>query len=91
MKYHRSSNRLVMDLLRALQRHGPVGVTRLLTAANLTHGRLQGMLKGFEENGWAIQQTKKGQATWTITGRGERVLADLTRIDDVMQDHGLGL
>lgn len=88
MKAPRSGNRLVMDLLAAIQDEGSVGVTRLLALANLTHARLQAMLADFQDHGWAEAD---GQRMWHITERGQRVLADLRRIDAAMQDHGLGL
>lgn len=88
---YRSRSRLVMDLLAALQAEGPVGVTRLLLAANLTHGKLQEMLASFEENGWVRAERDGERSQWSITETGSRVLADLRRVDAVMQDHGLGL
>lgn len=92
MRGYRSSNRLVLDLLGAIQDEGPVGVTRLLTVVNLTHAKLQELLSRFESDGW-IQEVRDGdeRSRWVITPRGEHVLADLRRVDRVMQDHGLGL
>lgn len=88
---YRSRSRLIMDLLAAIQEEGPVGVTRLLLVANITHAKLQGLLTGFEQEAW-VQVDRAGERSqWVITGKGERVLADLRRVDAVMQDHGLGL
>lgn len=91
MKAYRSRSRLVMDLLAAIQAEGPVGVTRLLTVANLTHGKLQELLRSFEERGWVVVERDGDRAAWKITEYGGRTLADLRRVDAVMQDHGLGL
>lgn len=88
---YRSRSRLVMDLLAAIADEGPVGVTRLLLVANLTHGRLQELLASFERDGWVVADRARERSRWTITGKGERVLAELRRVDAVMQDHGLGL
>jgi predicted transcriptional regulator len=88
---YRSSSRLVMDLLAALKDEGPANVTRLLLVANLTHGKLQELLNSFEENGWAIAVRASERSQWVLTEKGLRVLADLRRVDAVMQDHGLGL
>lgn len=88
---YRSGNRLVMDLLAAIKDEGPVGVTRLLLVANLKHGKLQEMLDSFEKAGWVLVERAKERSQWTITEKGDRVLADLRRVDAAMQDYGLGL
>jgi predicted transcriptional regulator len=88
---YRSRSRLVMDLLAAVKQEGPVGVTRLLTVANLTHNRLQELLSSFEKDGWVRPDASAERPQWTLTEKGERVLADLRRVDAVMQDHGLGV
>jgi predicted transcriptional regulator len=88
---YRSRSRLVMDLLSAIKKEGRVGVTRLLVVANLTHGKLQELLASFEENGWALADQEGEKLQWRLTEKGIRVLADLRRVDAVMQDHGLGL
>ena len=90
-KAYRSGNRLVMDLLAAIRDGGPVGVTRLLTVANLTHGRLQELLVSFEARGWVVVEGDAERTRWRITEKGARVLADLRRVDGVLQDYGLGL
>ena len=88
---YRSRSRLVMDLLAAIEAEGPVGVTRLLVVANLTHAKLQELLSSFEGQGW-IRGSRDGDRTqWRLAEKGGRVLADLRRVDAVMQDHGLGL
>ena len=91
MKAYRSRSRLVMDLLAAIKSEGPVGVTRLLTVANLTHGKLQELLAAFEQDGWIRVERLQDRPQWTLSETGERVLDDLRRVDAVMQDHGLGL
>lgn len=88
---YRSRSRLVMDLLAAVEDEGPASVTRLLLVANLTHGKLQELLASFEENGWVRADRGGERSQWVLTEKGLRVLADLRRVDAVMQDHGLGL
>jgi predicted transcriptional regulator len=80
-----------MDLLVAIKDEGPVGVTRLLAVANLTHGKLQELLVSFEERGWVEAERDGERIQWRLTEEGGQVLADLRRVDAVMQDHGLGL
>jgi hypothetical protein len=115
MKTYRSRSRLVMDLLAAIASEGPVGVTRLLVVANLTHATLQELLASFEARGWVTAERERVQREgpaeggrapldkprpegrggeriqWRASEKGLRVLADLRRVDAVMQDHGLGL
>lgn len=88
---YRSGSRLVMDLLTAIRDEGPVGVTRLLRAANLTHPKLQDMLSSFEAKSWVARAESGDRNHWSITEKGLRVLADLQRVDAVMKDHGLEL
>jgi predicted transcriptional regulator len=88
---YRSRSRLVMDLLAAMEREGPVGVTRLLVVANLTHNRLQELLGSFEKAGWVSTDRAEDRLRWMLTEKGARVLSDLRRVDAVMQDHGLGV
>ena len=91
MKPYRSRSRLVMDLLAAIEREGPVGVTRLLLVANLTHAKLVELLDAFAERGWIENAPDEERARWRLTPAGARVLGDLRRVDAVMQDYGLGL
>ena len=80
-----------MDLLAAIKQEAPVGVTRLLLVANLTHGRLQELLSAFERDGWVRVERSADRTLWSLSETGERVLAELRRVDAVMQDYGLGL
>lgn len=91
MKAYRSKSRLAMDLLAAMQNGAPVGVSRLLQVANLTHAKLQEMLSSFEERGWVAAEREGERVQWRLTQKGSAVLAELRRIDAVMEDHGLGL
>ena len=88
---YRSRSRLAMDLLSAIQADGPVGVTRLLLVANLTHAKLRELVESFEESGWIKAESEKDRSLWVLTPEGARILADLRRIDAAMKDYGLGL
>lgn len=88
---YRSRSRLVVDVLAAIQTEGPVGVTRLLAVANMTHARLQDVLASCEQKEWVRPERDGERTQWRITEEGSRVLADLRRIDAAMQDLGLGL
>lgn len=90
-KPYRSKSRLVMDVLSSLGTEGPVGVTRLLFIANLTHGRLQEHLDHMTDAGWATPQEIEGRQHWTLSDEGHKVLTELRRVDQAMQDFGLAL
>jgi predicted transcriptional regulator len=90
-KPYRSRGRVVLELLATIQREGPVGVTRLTSVANLTHGRVQEHLAEFEGNGLAQRQADGDRATWTLTARGGLALEELRRVDRAMQDFGIHL
>lgn len=89
-KAYRSRGRVVQELLACIQRDGPVGITRLTSAVNLTHGRIQEHLSAFEQNG-LVETQAGGDRAWTITPRGSHALEELRRIDRAMQDFGLNL
>jgi predicted transcriptional regulator len=90
-KPYRSRGRVVLELLATIQREGPVGVTRLTSVANLTHGRVQEHLAEFEGNGLVQGQSSGDRAAWTLTQRGAQALEELRRVDRAMQDFGIHL
>lgn len=91
MSQYRSRSRVVLDLLRTIEREAPVAITRLITVANMTHGRVQEHLGAFEENGLVENQGPGDRPQWTLTEKGQRALAELRRIDDAMRDFGIEL
>jgi len=90
-KPYRSRGRVVMELLATIQGEGPVGVTRLTTVVNLTHGRIQEHLADFETHGLISSQVDGERITWTTTQRGNQALEELRRVDRAMQDFGINL
>jgi predicted transcriptional regulator len=88
-KPYRSKGRVVTEVLGAIQREGPVGVTRLITVANLTHGRIQEHLGVLEQNGLVVQQGDA--AGWVLTPKGTLALQELLRIDRAMRDFGIDI
>lgn len=88
MGKYRSRSRMVYDLLRCIQDEQPVSITRLITAANTTHARIQTQLGHFLEHQLAIQAA---DGTWTLAKKGAEALAELRRIENAMQDFGLNL
>lgn len=90
-KAYRSRGRVLMEILSTIQREGPVGVTRLTSVANLTHGRVQEHLAEFEGNGLVQAHADGDRATWTLTPRGAQALEELRRVDRAMKDFGIHL
>lgn len=90
-KPYRSRGRVVQQILATIEREGPVGVTRLTTVVNLTHGRIQEHLASFAANGLVEAHEDGDRAAWRLTPRGAEALAELQRIEKAMQDFGLHL
>ncbi len=89
-KPYRSRSQVVHELLATIQSEGPVGVTRLTSVVNLTHGRIQEHLGAFEENGLVVCAEGERSA-WTLTPRGAQALEELRRVDRAMRDFGINL
>lgn len=90
-KPYRSKSRLVHDVLAVLAEESPVGVTRLLTAANLTHARLQEHLAHLVARGWVQVRNENGRTEYQVSDEGRVVLKELRRVDQAMRDFGLAL
>ncbi len=91
VKPYRSKSRLVLDVLRAVKDEGTAQTTRLLLLANLSHPRLQEHLKDLVGKGWIVEVDSEGRKAWQVTEEGQRVIRELQRIEDAMQDFGLAL
>lgn len=90
-KPYRSRGRVVLEILSTVAGEGPVGITRLTTVVNLTHGRIQEHLGTFEENGLVEVTDASDRSHWRITERGRRALEEMRRIDRAMADFGINL
>ncbi|HUR24932.1 MAG TPA: winged helix-turn-helix domain-containing protein [Candidatus Thermoplasmatota archaeon] len=90
-KEYRSRGQVVQQLLAAIQKEGPIGVTRLITIANLTHTRIQEHLSVFEAHGIIERQGDGERPQWILTIRGNEALEELRRIDRAMRDFGIDL
>lgn len=92
-KPYRSRTRVLLDLLRAVQAEEPAQVTRLLFVANLSHPRLKEYLDELEDKGWIAETGAgaEGRKAWTMTSAGHGVLAEMRRVEAVMEDYGLWL
>lgn len=91
MAQYRSRSRVVLDLLRSIEKEAPIAITRLITVANMTHGRVQEQLGVFEENGLVANAGTAERPLWSLTEKGQRALKELRRIDDAMRDFGIDM
>lgn len=90
-KEYRSRGQVVQQLLATIQKEGPIGVTRLITVANLTHSRVQEHLAAFEANGIVQRHGDGERPQWILTIRGHEALEELRRVDRAMRDFGIDL
>jgi predicted transcriptional regulator len=88
MGKYRSRSRIICDLLRCINDEQPGSITRLISAANTTHARIQDQLGHFLDHGLAVQAD---DATWALTDKGMEALTELRRIETAMRDFGLNL
>lgn len=82
---YRSGSRIVLDVLRVVAQRGPIAITPLIAAANLTHARLVPHLDDLAQKGWIAQDG----AGWRVTDAGRAVLRKLEEIETAMEDFGL--
>ncbi len=91
-KAYRSKSRLAYDVLAALSQDGGAShVSRLLLLANLTHARLKEHLDDMLAKGWVVQSEEDGRKVVALTDAGHKVLRELQKIDEAMNDFGLAL
>ena len=88
---YRSKLRIITDILAVLaEEGGPVGPTRILYGANLSHERLVRYLAEMEEKGLVERlEGEEGRARYVITERGRRLLREMRRIEEFLQAFGL--
>lgn len=91
MARYRSRSRVVLDLLHSIEAEAPIAITRLITIANMTHGRVQEHLGSFEEKGLVVNEGAADRPAWVLTQKGKEALAELRRVDRAMRDFGLDI
>ena len=88
---YRSRLRIMVDILSVIaEEGGPVGPTRILYGANLSHERLVRYLAEMEEKGLIERLTgEEGRVRYAITNKGRRLLREIRRIEEFLQAFGL--
>lgn len=90
-KEYRSRTRILYDILATVQKEPDVGPTRLLFLSNLSHDRLTEYVEDLKRRGLLQEREESARKTYRTTDAGNRFLAELRRIQDVMADFGLEL
>lgn len=90
-KEYRSRNRILLDLLRAVKAEPGIGTTRLLFLANLSHDRFQEYVGEAVGRGLLLETPQGDRKTYTVTENGQRLLAELDRVERFMADFGMNL
>ena len=90
MKGYRSRSRILLDLLRSLARQPGLGVSAMLSAANLSTDRLQGYLDEMQSAG--LLRVEEGpRRSYHLTDKGLRLKQELERLERFMADFGMAL
>ena len=87
----RSRLSIVMSVLEAIEREGPLPPTRLATYANMPYDRLRRLLGDLEERGIVrVEPSGDGRSfTVDLTSKGRQVLGELRRLRRLLGDLGL--
>ena len=85
----RSRVDIVIDVLDALAREGPMPPTRLATAANLPYDRLTKILEDLESRGLVTVDRGERASMVAMTRRGYQALHELKRFKQLLKDLGL--
>ena len=88
---YRSRNRILLDILRAVKAEPNIGTTRLLFLSNLSHERFQEHVGEAVTRGLVAELVNSERRTYALTEKGQRVLAELDRVERFMADFGMNL
>jgi predicted transcriptional regulator len=88
---YRSKGRIFADILRAVAEDGPVKVTHVLYKANLSHDRLTKYLQQLEESGLICKEQDGDRATYLITDKGTRFIAEFRKMEEFADAFGLDI
>jgi predicted transcriptional regulator len=88
---YRSKGRIFADILRAVAEDGPVKVTHVLYKANLSHDRLTKYLLQLEESGLISKEQEGERATYLITDKGTRFIAEFRKMEEFADAFGLDI
>ncbi|NOZ89615.1 MAG: hypothetical protein GXO15_06800 [Crenarchaeota archaeon] len=85
---YRSQAGIILDILEALEREGPLPATRLMYHANLPYNRLKETLARMLEEG-LVEET--GEKRYAITQRGREALRVLRESRRILESLGYRL
>ena len=90
-KNYRHHQQILADVLLITQdanRNG-VGVTKLCTKSNISHGRLRSLLTTLTGSGLVNQIKFDGKNTFVITEKGSQYLEQYKKFSDIAEGFGL--
>ncbi len=85
---YRSQAGIILDILEALERNGPLNVTRLMYYANLPYGRLRETLSKLLEQGLVSECE---EARYCLTRKGREALQKLREVRGLLESLGYKL
>lgn len=93
MHAHRSTNKIVADLLYVTNEFGQEGIktTTLLTKANLSHSRLSKFITNLTSAELLNKIEYDGKNTFVITEKGREYLESYTRFAEITESFGLNI
>ena len=87
-KKYRSQAGIILDILEALERNGPLNVTRLMYHANLPYNRLRETLAKLLEQGLVVECE---EARYRLTQKGREALQKLREVRGLLESLGYKL
>jgi predicted transcriptional regulator len=88
---YRSKGRIFVDILRAVQESGAAKVTHILYKANLSHDRLTKYLAQLEDSGLVVRAQEGDRASYSITEKGIKFMAEFRRMEEFADAFGLDI
>ena len=84
-KKYRSQAGIILDILDALERNGPLNITRLMYYANLPYGRLRETLSRLLEQGLIVECD---ESKYCLTQEGKKALQKLREVRGLLESLG---
>ncbi len=86
---YRSKIRIMVDILRVVQKEGETRVTKILYGANLSHDRLNKYLGELMSRGLVTSFDQEGLTFYSLTDKGKRFLFEFRKFERFAEAFGL--
>ena len=87
----RSKMEIIHDMLSAIGRFQPVGPTKIIYKANLSHDRFKEYISFLEARELVLETSEKGKTIFTLTAKGKDFLSRFTQVQELSEAFGLPL